>query len=515
MSNSADRERLIVVSNRLPFVLKREPSDAWRITPGTGGLVSALLPVLRDRGGKWIGWSGTVGEHAGVQDALDRSVRDAGYELKAVDLTADEVHNFYFGFSNEIIWPLFHDHHSFCNFDPLYWQAYVQVNRKYAAAIAAHTEPGDFIWVHDYHLINVAMELRRRDIENRTGFFLHIPFPSPDIFLKLPWRFELLHALLQYGLVGFQTLRDRRNFVQCLRTLCREVSVTGKGQVVDVTADGHSLRLGTFSISVDFKSLERESSSDAVAAECQRLHNIRGQRQMILGVDRLDYTKGIPNRLRAFEEALKRFPELQTRVTLVQVVVPSREDIPMYHELRTEVERLVGHINGSFTRAAGWVPIHYLFRSLSKTELLSFYRTADIALVTPLKDGMNLVCKEFCACSIDETSVLILSEFAGAAAQLQNGTLIVNPYDIEGMAEAIYEAYRMAPEERTQRMRRMRRSIAKQDIFWWVDSFLKAAIAKDLSAFPLLEDFNPADRMDPFAHRRVESHGSTRSDRTR
>ncbi len=237
---------------------------------------------------------------------------------------------------------------------------------------------------------------------------------------------------------------------------------------------------------------------------------------MILGIDRLDYTKGIPNRLKAFEQALRRYPELQTRVTLVQVVVPSREDIPMYHELRTEIERLVGHINGSFTRAGGWVPIHYLFRALSKTELLSFYRTADIALVTPLKDGMNLVGKEFCACSIDEKGVLILSEFAGAAAQLQNGALIVNPYDIEGMAEAIYEAYRMEPDERMNRMRRMRRSIAKQNIFWWVDSFLKAAIAKDLSAFPLLEDFNPANLLvDPFAHRRMDTDASRRSGRSR
>jgi len=514
VTGQANRQRLIVVSNRLPFVLTREGSQ-WRIKPGSGGLVTALLPVLRDRGGEWIGWSGTTGEHADIQAALDRSVRDAGYELKAVDLTADEVHNFYFGFSNEIIWPLFHDHHSYCNFDPAYWQTYVQANRKYANVIAANAVAGDFIWVHDYHLINVAMELRRRDVQNRLGFFLHIPFPSPDIFLKLPWRFELLHALLQYDLVGFQTLRDRRNFIQCLRTLYSDVTVTGKGQVQDITADGQTLRVGAFSISIDFRAFVREASSDAVAAECQRLHDLRGQRQLILGVDRLDYTKGIPNRLRAFESALRRYPELQTRVTLVQVVVPSREDIPMYHELRTEVERLVGHINGSFTRAGGWVPIHYLFRPLSKLELLSFYRTADIALVTPLKDGMNLVGKEYCACCIDENGVLILSEFAGAAAQLQNGALIVNPYDIEDMAEAIYNAYRMDPQERGVRMRRMRRSIAKQDIFWWVDSFLRAAIAKDLSAFPQLEDFNPATQMDPFAHQTDNAAPLLRPDRTR
>jgi trehalose 6-phosphate synthase/phosphatase len=515
MSADAPRDRLLVASNRLPFVLNREQSGEWRITPGTGGLVTALLPVLRDRGGIWIGWPGTIEDPHGVQGALDRSVRDAGYALKGVTLTPEEVHNFYFGFSNEIVWPLFHDHHSYCNFDPKYWQAYVQVNRKYAGVIAGNAQPGDFIWVHDYHLINVALELRRRDLDNRFGFFLHIPFPSPDIFLKLPWRFELLHALLQYDLVGFQTLRDRRNFIQCLRTLCKDVTVSGKGQVLAVKADGREVRVGAFAISIDFEAFQREAGSDAVVAECQRLHDVRGKRQLLLGIDRLDYTKGIPNRLRAFEEALRRFPELQTRVTLVQVVVPSREDIPMYHDLRIEIERLVGHINGSFTRAGGWVPIHYLFRTLSRTELLSLYRTADIGLVTPLKDGMNLVGKEFCAASIDETSVLILSEFAGAAAQLQNGALIVNPYDVEGMAEAIYQAYRMEPAERQVRMRRMRRVIARQDIFWWVDSFLRAAIARDLSAFPLLEDFNPAQLTDVFAHHVASVEPATRPDKPR
>jgi trehalose 6-phosphate synthase len=214
-------------------------------------------------------------------------------------------------------------------------------------------------------------------------------------------------------------------------------------------------------------------------------------RQLILGIDRLDYTKGIPERLEAYRNALVRYPELHNRVTLIQVVVPSREDIPQYYELKTRIERLVGEINGQFTQPGGWVPIHYVFRSLDTVDLLAYYRAAEIALVTPLKDGMNLVAKEYCACSIEENCVLILSEFAGAAAQLQRGALLVNPYDIEGVADAIHRAFTMGDTERRAGMRHLRRTIREQDIFWWVDSFLRAAIAKDLSAFPLPADYVP------------------------
>lgn len=486
-------ERLIVVSNRLPFVLDKDANGAWRIKPGSGGLVTALLPVLRDRGGMWIGWPGVAGDANDISTALAGATQDAGYALIPVMLTAEEIHKFYQGFSNEIIWPLFHDLQSHCNFDPSYWQAYREVNHKYAEAIARHSTANDFIWVHDYHLINVANELHHAGVTSKIGFFLHIPFPSLDIFLKLPWRFALLHALLEYDLIGFQTLRDRRNFIQCLRTLFKDVSVHGKGQVLIVKAANHEVRVGAFPISIDYNAFAKEAASQAVELKVNQLRQLLPNRQLILGVDRLDYTKAIPQRLEAFRHALHRYPELHSRVTLIQIVVPSRADIPMYHELRTTIDRLIGEINGEFTRPGGWVPIHYMYHGLERSELLPYYRAAQIALVSPLKDGMNLVAKEYCACSTDEDSVLILSEFAGAAAQLQNWALLVNPYDIEGMAEAIHQALTMGAEERRWRMRRMRRSLRNFDIFWWVDSFLRAVIAKDLSAFPVIEDYVPRD----------------------
>jgi trehalose-6-phosphate synthase len=228
----AGRERLIVVSNRLPFSFRQDADGRWHAEPGGGGLVTALLPVLRNRGGMWIGWTGTAGKSGELDEALANAGAGAGYRLEGVALTAEEMEKFYLGFSNEIIWPLFHDLQSLCNFDPAYWRTYCDVNAKYAEAVMTHAGQGDFIWVHDYHLMNMATELRRRGLKSRLGFFLHIPFPSPDLFMKLPWRLTLLQALLEYDLIGFQTALDRRNFVQCARMLVKEVQIEGRGQVL-------------------------------------------------------------------------------------------------------------------------------------------------------------------------------------------------------------------------------------------------------------------------------------------
>jgi trehalose 6-phosphate synthase/phosphatase len=460
--------RLVVVSNRLPFTFKRAARGRWRAEPGSGGLVTALLPVLRDRGGMWVGWPGAPGEAREFSAALAGAA--AGYKLAAVPLGAREVRDFYQGFANEVIWPLFHDLPSLCNFDAAYWDTYCRVNRKYAKAVRRRVRPGDFIWVHDYHLMNLGAELRALGLRQRLAFFLHIPFPAPDVFMKLPWRAPLLDALLQFDLVGFQTARDRRNFLATAQALGREVSPE---------------RTGYFPISIDYNAFMRRAAASDVAAKARELHTLLPKRKLVLGIDRLDYTKGIALRLRAFQDLLVRHPAMRGRVSLIQVVVPSREDIPQYREMKTEIEQLVGRINGEFARPGAWVPVWYEYRSLSRLELLAYYRAADIALITPLKDGMNLVAKEYCACSIEEDCVLILSEFAGAAAQLAGGALLVNPYDIHGVAEAIRAAHTMPQEERTARMRRMRRSIRRQDVFWWVDSFLRAAISRDLGHFPL------------------------------
>jgi len=488
---NTESENLLVVSNRLPFVFDREADGSWRAKGGAGGLVSALVPVLRNRGGTWIGWPGTADTGEGLEAAVTGAGERSGFALKPVMLSDDEVQGFYQGFANEVIWPLFHDLQMLCVFKPEYWRTYKEVNRKFAQAVLAAGSPNDFVWVHDYHLMNVALEARALGCRARLGFFLHIPFPSPDIFFKLPWRQPLLHALLQYDLIGFQTLRDRRNFMQCLRMLVPEVEVQGKGLVITVRAGARETRVGSFPISIDYAAFARQAAAPEVAQRAQELHRLLPNRELMLGVDRLDYTKGIPERLHAFANALDRYPELRERVSLIQVVVPSRVDIPEYHELKARIEQLVGEINGRFVRPGGWVPIWYVYSSLTRTDLLAYYRAADIAFITPLKDGMNLVAKEYCACSIEEDCVLILSEFAGAAAQLERWALLVNPYDIESVADTIRRAHTMTREERAGRMRRMRRAVREHDIFRWVDSFLQAAIARDLTAFPAPDDYVP------------------------
>jgi alpha,alpha-trehalose-phosphate synthase [UDP-forming] len=488
--------RLIIVSNRLPIVLSRDRQGAWQIESGSGGLVTALAPVLRDRGGIWIGWPGAFAEDSSkMETLLARATKDAGYSLRPVALDAEDIDQYYRGFSNEVLWPLFHDLQSRCRFDPSYWKAYQRANEKFAQIIAQNARQDDFIWVHDYHLMGVARGLRKLKVKTRCGFFLHTPFPPMDVYVKLPWRFQILLSLLEYDLIGFQTIRDRRNFLQCIRHLVPGTKISGRGQVMTLAFGKRILRVGSFPISIDFNEFANLARTKKVADQAWYIHEDLPNQQIILGVDRLDYTKGVPEKLMAFRNALCRFPELMEKVVLIQVLVPSRRAIPEYEDLKIEIERMVGEINGQLTRS-GWVPIHYIFRQLDRPELLAYYRTAEAALITPLKDGMNLVAKEYCASNLEKTGVLILSEFAGATAQLQDGALLVNPHDIEGMAETIYQAYRMNEDEKRTRMRKLRRSIRKSDIFWWVNSFLEAAIAKRLDNFPVMEDYAPRAQME-------------------
>jgi len=463
---------VVIVSNRLPVTISKDATGEWQIKAGSGGLVTAIAPVLQKQGGLWIGWPGCP-EEEGLDEQLDIASKNTGYTLKPVMLTEDEVNGYYYGFSNETIWPLFHDFHSRCNFAPEDWVTYQQVNKKFAQVIAENTSIEDFVWVHDYHLLLVAEALRTMAAEHQTGFFLHIPFPPLDIFRKLPWRMQLLKAMLEYDLIGFQTMRDRNNFIHCVESMIRGWRVDARKRLSTLLRPERANHIGVFPISIDFSAFSRlaadKMTTERVAQIREDLPNVK----IILGVDRMDYSKGIPLRLRALNNVLERFEELQGKITLIQISVPSRENVPEYQNLKAEVDGLVGEINGKFSRS-GWMPIQYMYRNLDRAELVAYYRAADIALVTPLKDGMNLVAKEYIAANINCKGVLILSEFAGAAAQLQKNALIVNPYDIEEVANTIHRSYNMSSDERDVRMRRLRNSIKSRDVFWWLALFNRA-----------------------------------------
>ncbi len=459
---------LVIVSNRLPFHVCRDGAQP-ELVMSSGGLVTALRRIIERSRGVWIGWAG--GTDAAADHFSMRAVRHSRFRFEPVSLSDLERERFYLGFSNEIVWPLFHDLQSRCNFDPVYWDAYRSVNLKFAQSVAEQAEPESVVWVHDYHLFEVGQQVRALRTDVRLGYFHHIPFPEWGIFQKLPWRVEVMRSLMEYDVIGFQTASDRRNFIKCLKAVTLQAKVTQVGEYFHVRWQERDVVVGAFPISIDLGEFADEAMSDERVRDAEEIRSKFGNCQIVLGVDRLDYTKGIPERLRSFRTLLLQRPEFAGKVCLVQVTVPSREDIPKYKQLKSEIEQLVSSINGQFTKP-GWVPIHYIHRNLTRAELVAFYVAADVALVTPLKDGMNLVAKEYCAAKVKDEGVLILSEFAGSAAELQCGALLVNPYDFRGTARMIETACRMSSEERSERMRRMRRVLRRNDVFRWATRFL-------------------------------------------
>jgi trehalose 6-phosphate synthase len=459
---------MILVSNRLPTTVESGPNGSV-LKPSSGGLVSALKPLFKARKGYWIGW---LGEGYGdeIDELLAGSATDSACQLVSVALTPGERRGFYTGFSNEIVWPLFHDLQARCNFDPTYWKAYVSVNRKFADATARVANHDSVVWVHDYHLMLVGEFLRGQGIRSRMGFFLHIPFPPVDIFEKLPWRTQILRALFRFDVIGFQTPRDQRNFLSCVRRFLPDVDLQRNDGEVRAASGGRITLIRSFPIGIDFDEFDTHARQPEIAARVAEIREDMRGRQIILGVDRLDYTKGLPERLRAFQHLFATYKNLRRQVSLVQIVVPSRESIPKYRDLKLETEMLISQINGQFGDP-GWMPIHYIHRSVERPELIALYGAADIALITPIKDGMNLVAKEFCASQVDEHGVLILSEFAGSAEQLNNGAILVNPYDTGAVADALHTAFHMDAEERAQRMKKLRRRVRNANVFRWCDDF--------------------------------------------
>ncbi|MBK9265888.1 MAG: bifunctional alpha,alpha-trehalose-phosphate synthase (UDP-forming)/trehalose-phosphatase [Polyangiaceae bacterium] len=459
--------RILLVSNRLPITVKVEP-DKLSVLRSPGGLATALKGPHERSGSLWIGWPGDVSRLGREQiAALEQQL--ATMRLVPLYLTASEVSHYYEGFSNGVLWPLFHYLLDRIKLDDrgADWESYRAINQRFADVVAAQYQPGDMIWVHDYQLCLLPAMLRRRLPHAKIGFFLHIPFPSSEVFRILPSRAAILEGLLGADLIGFHTFSYMRNFSTCL------LRILGIEADIDrIPVGGREVRLGVFPIGVDAKSFESLANAPEVRAEAETQTRSADGRKLILGIDRLDYTKGMPRRLLAIERFLEREPTWRGRVRYVQVAVPSREKIPAYEVLRQQVHDLVSRINGTYGTATD-VPVHYLYRAFQERQIAAFYRSADVMLVTPLRDGMNLVAKEFVASRSDEDGVLILSEFAGAAIELDQA-LRINPYDMEQTAWAIKKAVTMPREERRIRMRALRERVSREDVHDWAQSFLDA-----------------------------------------
>jgi trehalose 6-phosphate synthase len=459
--------RLAVVSNRLPVTIEVDGN----VSMSSGGLVTAMSPVLKKHGGLWLGWPGTDMDTA---EALSSFSRRRGYDLISVPLNQNDVDAFYYGFSNDVLWPLFHGFPCRCSFEPEYWRAYERVNEQFAERIAETTSQSDYVWVHDYHLLLVGQKLKRLGVHRDCGLYLHIPFPPPDTFFALPWRDQILAGMAEYDFLGFQTPRDLENFRTSLSSLPSFPvgSPASKGQ----SKRSPGFQAAALPISIDFDEFSEEAAVCRRNPEtCPAKGFLEEEGRTLLGVDRLDYSKGIPERLKAFRQLLTDHPEHRGSIRLLQVVVPSRERLDTYRQLKEEIERLVGEINGQFATPE-WTPIHYLYRSLTRRELVSTYMQADVAVITPLRDGMNLVAKEYCACRNDLDGVLILSEFAGTARQIGQAALLVNPNDIEQLARTIDYALSLPGSERRARMLAARECIRTEDIGWWIEGCLDLAV---------------------------------------
>jgi trehalose 6-phosphate synthase/phosphatase len=484
------KNKTIIVSNRLPVKIV-EKDGVYELSPSEGGLATGLGSIYKAGANVWIGWPGLEVPEGRQQEVTEKL---AELNLIPVFLSTEEINQYYEGFSNEVLWPVFHYMTTYANYEQSYWDFYQSVNTKFADAVEAHLKEGDTVWVHDYQLLLLPGMVRARQAHVTIGFFQHIPFPSYEIFRLIPWREELLAGMFGADLLGFHTFDDVRHFLSAASKLS-----TSKYANNVINYNERQIVVEAFPMGIDDDKFERLTDNERVTAHIQSFKESKQGSRMILSIDRLDYSKGIIPRLEAFELFLHCNPEYIEKVELYMIVVPSRDTVPQYKELRDQIDQLVGNINAKF-RTLNWAPVHYFYRSFPIEFLSALYRTADVCLVTPMRDGMNLVSKEFVASKTDNRGVLILSEMAGASKEL-NDALIVNPNNIGEIMRSLVQALNMGETEQEHRMKSMRAIVKKFNIHLWVKNFMdklnevkemQAALLTKYASASILEEIKTA-----------------------
>ena len=469
--------KTIIVSNRLPLQISREGSEI-EVKQSVGGLATGMKSVHQDGNGIWIGWSGLTDEEIDVEieSKVDEAIKKA--KCEQVRLTQEDVDKYYLGFSNRVLWPLFHYFLEFTEFDHYSWQVYESVNRKFADVIIDQVEEGDMVWVHDYQLLLVPGMVKEARPDITIGFFLHIPFPSYEIFRTFPKRKEILEGMLGADLLGFHTYDYERHFLSSVKRILRKDVNFSK-----ITYGERLIKVDSFPMGIDYDKFyntakEHQEQKEKEKSELQRrldTHLGTGDDiKMVLSIDRLDYTKGIPNRIRAFEYFLEKYPQFNEKIRLIMLAVPSRTSVPQYQRLKSETDELVGRINGKFSTVS-WTPIWYFYRTMPFDNLIDLYTSSDVAFITPVRDGMNLVAKEYVATRTKQDGVLILSEMAGAANEM-NEALLINPNNFEQMADSLKQALEMPLEEQTQRMKHLQKRLSRYNVEKWGKEFMKALV---------------------------------------
>ncbi|MEM0951520.1 MAG: trehalose-6-phosphate synthase [Cyanobacteria bacterium P01_H01_bin.74] len=474
------QNRLVIVSNREPYTINREGKEL-KLEKTPGGLVSALDPVLRQRKGLWVCWEGapqksTEFDDVSDDDALLEEDFLLPYQIQSVTLSEEEINHYYFGYANARIWPLFHYFVSRCNFfDEKDWPSYYSANQKFAAVVIDNTTDDDLIWVQDYHLMLVPEMVRLQAPNRKIGFFLHIPFPSVEIFKALSSRDTLLRGMLGSDLIGFHVPDYVEHFLYAVHRLLPANEVSIDWQNNTITRRGRTIAVKAFPISIDYNHIETLAKTPEMLKAANTLRQKYQSYQINwvgLSVDRLDYSKGILEKLEAVRLFFVKYPEYKKKFTFIQIAAPTRTEVPAYKQMREDIDKAVGRINGELSQDE-WSPIQYFYRSFSLNEVMPYFMIADLALITPLRDGMNLVAKEYCAAKTQADGALLLSEFTGAATELTDA-LLINPYNIENVADNIYQAMHLSPEMRREKMTALRGIIQQNDIHAWVNLFMEA-----------------------------------------
>jgi trehalose 6-phosphate synthase/phosphatase len=470
--------RLVIVSNREPYTIQTHGNDI-RIERMPGGLVSALDPVLRQRDGLWICWEDAskkvveVDDVASDEDSIDWDKIQLPYQIQPVPLTQEEINHYYYGYANTRLWPLFHYFISKCNFfEEQDWPSYVTANQKFADAVVAHTGSEDWIWVQDYHLLLVPELVRKQRPHHKISLFLHIPFPALEVFKILPKRDVILRGMLGSDLIGFHVPDYATYFLDAVERLLPQEEITIDREHQRIYYQGRGIQVGAFPISIDAQKIAALVATPNLQKRAQQLRHNYPVKYIGVSVDRLDYTKGILENLQALQLFFEKYPEYIRQFSFIQIASPTRTAVPAYQRMREEVEQAIGRINGLFSQD-NWVPIHYFYRRFSLEDVLTYFMIADVAMITPLRDGMNLVAKEYCAAKIDLSGVLILSELTGAAYELKEA-LMINPFYIEEMADKLHEALTLPMPIRQAKMRALRQTVCDHDIHHWVQSFMDA-----------------------------------------
>jgi len=467
--------KTIIVSNRLPLQVKIDNEDI-SVTPSVGGLATGMKSVHRDSNGVWVGWTGLTTEEidVGMQKKVDSAVRKE--QCVAVDLSEDDIEHYYYGFSNKTLWPLFHYFLEYTEFENEAWESYKLVNEKFAKVVIDQIEEGDKVWVHDYQLLLLPQLIKAEKPDVPIGFFLHIPFPSYEIFRTFPKRKEILEGMLGSDLLGFHTYDYERHFLSSVKRIANKEVKFNK-----ITHDHRIIKVDSFPMGIDYQKFEnaakenQEQSNKEKTKIQRRLDehlNESDSAKMVLSIDRLDYTKGIPNRIRAFEYFLNKYPEYKEKIRLIMLAVPSRSEVPQYRKLKRETDELVGRINGKFSTVS-WTPIWYFFRAMPFENLIDLYTSSDVALITPVRDGMNLVAKEYIATRTEQDGVLVLSEMAGASKELGEA-LQINPFNFEEIADTLKQALEMPLEEQKRRMKNLQKRISRYTVERWAEEFMTA-----------------------------------------